>query len=67
MLWFGDFCYLRIFKKLHSISGRRGSLQWSKYGNKKNRDSPTKIHWSEGAIFEMRFVENNNVNNFFEK
>jgi hypothetical protein len=22
MLWFGDFCYVWIFKKVHSISGR---------------------------------------------
>jgi hypothetical protein len=27
MLWFGDFCYLRIFKKVHSISGRGLSTQ----------------------------------------
>jgi hypothetical protein len=26
MLLFGDFCYLRIFKKVHSISGRSLTL-----------------------------------------
>jgi hypothetical protein len=24
---------------------------------KKNRDSLTKIHWSEGALFEVRFLQ----------
>jgi hypothetical protein len=24
---------------------------------KKNRDSPTKIHWSEGALFELCFLQ----------
>jgi hypothetical protein len=24
---------------------------------KKNRDSSTKIHWSEGALFELRFLQ----------
>jgi hypothetical protein len=37
----------------------RGSLQWFKYENsKKNRDSPHKDrHWSEGALFELRFLQ----------
>jgi hypothetical protein len=28
MLWFVDFCYLRIFKKVHSISGRKVHSRW---------------------------------------
>jgi hypothetical protein len=24
---------------------------------KKNRDPPTKIHWSEGALFELSFLQ----------
>jgi hypothetical protein len=42
---------------------------------KKKSGPPTKIHWSEGALFEVRFfqihalmiVENNNVKQFFEE
>jgi hypothetical protein len=49
---------------------------------KKIGTPPTKIHWSEGALFEVRFlqiqdekfsvycylcVENNNVKQFFEE
>jgi hypothetical protein len=36
----------------------RGSLQCFKYGNKKKIGTPpTKIHWSEGALFELRFLQ----------
>jgi hypothetical protein len=36
----------------------RGSLQQSKYVNKKKIGTPpTKIHWFEGALFELRFFQ----------
>jgi hypothetical protein len=39
-------------------SKRRGSLQQSKYVNKKKIGTPpTKIHWFEGALFELRFFQ----------
>jgi hypothetical protein len=38
------------------------SVVWDHFSSpnmeiKKNRDSPTQIHWSEGALFEERFLQ----------
>jgi hypothetical protein len=41
--------------RIQSIVGNHFSSQNMEI--KKNRDSPTKIHWSEGPLFEVRFLQ----------